>query len=140
MIYLGYILGLFCLVHTLNAQERLNTLHSNPLLKNYTLEYSSKRQVLALPFADDFNQSSFFPNNSRWADNDVFINNTYPKGPPTLGVATFDGLNSSGEPYVSRINGNQSISITSDNTNNLVHGAILKIITKCLSSIFCQNI
>lgn len=99
MKYLGYILGIFCLVHTLNAQERLHTLQSNPLLKNQTPEYSSKRQVLNLPFADDFNQSSSFPNNSRWADNDVFINNTYPKGPPTLGVATFDGLNSSGEPY-----------------------------------------
>ncbi|HUH74117.1 MAG TPA: T9SS type A sorting domain-containing protein [Chitinophagales bacterium] len=87
------------MMHTVHAQERLSTLPSNPLLKNTTSNYSSKRQALSLPFADDFNQNSYFPDNSRWADNDVFINNNYPKSPPTIGVATFDGLNSSGEPY-----------------------------------------
>ena len=34
-----------------------------------------------------------------WLDNDVFLNDNYPKNPWTLGVATFDGLNSSGKPY-----------------------------------------
>ncbi len=34
-----------------------------------------------------------------WADNDVFHNYTFPLNPITLGVATFDGLNSKGKPY-----------------------------------------
>jgi hypothetical protein len=99
MKYLGYILGFLCTIQTIHAQEKLTPLPSNLLLKNNTPNHSAKRQILNLPFADDFNQTSYFPDNSKWADNDVFINNTYPINPPTLGVATFDGLNSAGEPY-----------------------------------------
>ncbi|MFN3876518.1 MAG: hypothetical protein ACK4L7_11475, partial [Flavobacteriales bacterium] len=34
-----------------------------------------------------------------WEDDDVFINGTYPLEPPTIGVATFDGLDRRGYPY-----------------------------------------
>lgn len=34
-----------------------------------------------------------------WEDDDVFVNNTYPLNPPTIGVATFDGLSRTGMPY-----------------------------------------
>jgi hypothetical protein len=34
-----------------------------------------------------------------WADNYAYINNTYPLNPPTIGVATLDGLNEYGLPY-----------------------------------------
>jgi hypothetical protein len=34
-----------------------------------------------------------------WEDDDVHVNNTYPTGPPTIGVATFDGLARDGYPY-----------------------------------------
>lgn len=34
-----------------------------------------------------------------WADDDVYINGTYPVDPPTIGVATFDGLDRRGYPY-----------------------------------------
>ncbi len=34
-----------------------------------------------------------------WFDNYAFINNTYPVNPPTIGVATLDGLNDYGLPY-----------------------------------------
>jgi hypothetical protein len=34
-----------------------------------------------------------------WEDDDVYINNTYPVLPPTIGVATFDGLSRTGLPY-----------------------------------------
>ncbi|MCB0790344.1 MAG: T9SS type A sorting domain-containing protein [Flavobacteriales bacterium] len=34
-----------------------------------------------------------------WADDDVYINGTYPVDPPTIGVATFDGLDRTGYPY-----------------------------------------
>jgi hypothetical protein len=34
-----------------------------------------------------------------WEDDDVYVNNTYPIAPPTIGVATFDGLARDGYPY-----------------------------------------
>ncbi|MEO8068099.1 MAG: T9SS type A sorting domain-containing protein [Flavobacteriales bacterium] len=34
-----------------------------------------------------------------WEDDDVFINGTYPVDPPTVGVATFEGLDRTGYPY-----------------------------------------
>jgi hypothetical protein len=37
--------------------------------------------------------------NSIWQDNFAYWNYRYPIGPPTLGVATFDGLNEDGYPY-----------------------------------------
>lgn len=55
--------------------------------------------LLTLPFFEDFNQSSFYPDINRWVDNFTYINNTYPVNPPSLGVATFDGLNPLGQPY-----------------------------------------
>lgn len=36
---------------------------------------------------------------SRWIDNQAFLNSTYAFRPPTIGVATFDGLNENGFPY-----------------------------------------
>ena len=34
-----------------------------------------------------------------WLDNDARINNTLPINVPTIGVATFDGLDETGYPY-----------------------------------------
>lgn len=34
-----------------------------------------------------------------WEDDDVYVNDTYPVAPPTIGVATFDGLARDGLPY-----------------------------------------
>lgn len=34
-----------------------------------------------------------------WEDDDVYINGSYPIDPPTIGVATFDGLARTGYPY-----------------------------------------
>lgn len=48
---------------------------------------------------DDFSKPGPYPDTSLWLTNYVFINNEYGKAPPTLGVATFDGLNYDGYPY-----------------------------------------
>ncbi|MDQ3192687.1 MAG: T9SS type A sorting domain-containing protein [Bacteroidota bacterium] len=37
--------------------------------------------------------------NSLWLDNDVYINNSYPIAPPTIGVVTFDGIANNGQAY-----------------------------------------
>jgi len=83
------------------AQEMLVPLPNNDRLRGYAQNAKSagSRQALNLPFADDFNQAFYYPASERWEDNYVYINNNYPVQPPTLGVATFDGLDPSGQAY-----------------------------------------
>lgn len=44
-----------------------------------------------------------------WADDDAYVNSTFPLNPPTIGVATLDGMDRTGYPYL----------INSPNTNGL---------------------
>lgn len=57
------------------------------------------KALVNLPFVDDFSQDYLFPNLDLWQDIDVFINSNFPINPVTYGVATFDGLDSTGTPY-----------------------------------------
>ncbi len=54
---------------------------------------------LSLPFIDDFSNRSYYPNPAKWTDRSVFVNSTLPRNPPTIGVATFDGLKADGSAY-----------------------------------------
>ncbi len=54
---------------------------------------------ISLPFFDDFSYNQHYPDTSLWEDANVYVNQTYAQSPPTLGVATFDGLNKDGLPY-----------------------------------------
>lgn len=93
------------------AQEGLKPLVSNPSLyysdlhsdKAQTYTYSAKASAipLQLPFLEDFYYSSqsYYPASSKWSDSLVFVNSGYPIAPPSIGVATFDGLNQYGYPY-----------------------------------------
>jgi len=55
--------------------------------------------TLNLPFADDFSDREGYPNSRRWVDSKVWINNTYGRDIPTLGVASFDGIDENGLAY-----------------------------------------
>ena len=56
--------------------------------------------ILHLPFIDDFSKNHLFGSDIQyWDDNFVFVNPTYGVNPPTIGVATFDGLSFDGYPY-----------------------------------------
>ena len=55
--------------------------------------------TLSLPFYEDFSDSEVFPNKERWLEDLTFINQTMTYEPPSVGVATFDGLDASGVPY-----------------------------------------
>lgn len=55
--------------------------------------------TINLPFIDDFSDRSPIPSPARWVDRHVYINNTYGFNPPTMGVATFDGLDENGRAY-----------------------------------------
>ncbi|MHB8258717.1 MAG: T9SS type A sorting domain-containing protein [Bacteroidia bacterium] len=71
--------------------------------RNPRTSTDSLHSCLYLPFYDDFSYSGPYPNASKWLDQYVFVNHTKAISPPTLGVATFDGLNQYGFPYDSSV-------------------------------------
>ncbi len=84
------------------AQEILMSTDNNIVLRNQKPPVIFCRAgALTLPFIDDFSycQKNNYPNPQLWQSNQTFINSTYAVRPPTLGVATFDGLNEHGVPY-----------------------------------------
>lgn len=91
-----------CAVEKISAQEyissiRLNNAVANPTIKSKTS--ASKTTALSLPFFEDFVDGITWPDESKWVDNGVYINNTIGVSPVSKGVATFDGLNANGIPY-----------------------------------------
>jgi hypothetical protein len=48
---------------------------------------------------DDFSYNQWYPDTTLWLDKYVYVNRHFPYCPPTLGVATFDGLDQNGYPY-----------------------------------------
>lgn len=89
--------------------------------KNAAPEPESRQKsindTLELPFFDDFSAPWHKPNNERWTDASVFINTTLPVRPPSIGVATFDGLNAEGEPYGTGTGSNAADTLTSSPIN-----------------------
>jgi hypothetical protein len=86
------------------GQEFIQPLNYNPLLSGEKKDKQSrlkgaKIQSLSLPFFDDFSDSYIWPDNSKWIDANVYINSTYSDDPISIGVATFDALDSTGKLY-----------------------------------------
>ena len=81
------------------SQELLAPLDWNPILQKEVPEAKLKTTALSLPFFDDFTSYGVFPDNSKWVDRTVYINNTMAVQPVSRGVATFDALNARGGPY-----------------------------------------
>lgn len=90
---------------------RLSAQHERLILPDYNLRLkihqlgiaTSKTALVAdtidLPFIDDFSFSDVLPATELWTDQLVFINHDFGRNMPTLGMATFDGMNGFGEPY-----------------------------------------
>jgi len=51
-------------------------------------------------FFDDFSNDGLFPKRDLWIEDRVWRNNSVAFEPPSIGTATFDGLDNSGTPYV----------------------------------------
>lgn len=92
----------------LNAQEQLMPLNANAQLisasstKNQQASRTFSLATLdTIPFFEDFSYSTVspYPSKAHWLDSNVFINHTFPIAAPSIGVATFDGLNKKGYPY-----------------------------------------
>lgn len=94
---------LFCPIF-LFSQEKTAVISQNIRVKNEFEKRVSSRffgrlDTLNLPFEDDFSSTEIFPNSSNWMDYQVYVNNHMSVNAPTLGIATFDGLNEQGLPY-----------------------------------------
>ncbi len=86
------------------AQETLTGIQYNPELNDAVDKHTLKslkntNDTISLPFIDDFSYDGMYPDNTKWEDNYVFINNTYAIDPITIDVATFDALNAGGKLY-----------------------------------------
>lgn len=55
--------------------------------------------VLTLPFFDDFSNSKVYPDSTRWADFNVYVNSGFPLNTVTRNGATFDVLDAQGRVY-----------------------------------------
>jgi len=94
-------------IYGVKGQELMITpLSGNPkLIKQFEageLSFPNQKSniTLHLPFIDDFSKNHQ-PGSAiqYWDDNFAFINPTYGVDPPTIGVATFDGIDFDGYPY-----------------------------------------
>lgn len=90
-------------------EEMLAPLYSNQVIKSYLIKSNAAghaqripsvtTDTLDLPVYDDFSAPDIFPDQRIWVDSNVFINPFFSTNPPTVGMATFDGLDKLGNPY-----------------------------------------
>ncbi|MDP2387224.1 MAG: T9SS type A sorting domain-containing protein [Bacteroidota bacterium] len=102
---------LFCVIFAqtvFSQKDTLLPLGYNPVLQKPIANLSAQKALntstgadtIELPFYEDFAYYGPYPVSSKWLNsNSVFVNNTFAKHPRTIGVATFDGLKSTGYPY-----------------------------------------
>ena len=93
---------LLCLAIPVFSQETVAPLRYNFLLNANPLSAPKpvkKTAALLLPFFEDFTDYTLYPNDARWADSEVYVNNTMGVNVISRGVATFDALNKIGRPY-----------------------------------------
>lgn len=81
------------------AQERVTSIDHNPFLADTRASARLKTTALSLPFFEDFTGTGVFPDETKWTDRSVYVNNTMGFKPVSRGVATFDALNERGGPY-----------------------------------------
>ena len=76
-----------------------------PLSNNYFLSIAKQpvsvrnAASLEMPFVDDFSYNGPYPDSRLWVDKNVFVNYTMAGNAPSLGAATFDGIDGKGRPY-----------------------------------------
>lgn len=101
-----YVLFTLLWATVLQAQVlQLNPLGSVAFEKEW-IGAKSGRDVsdsLQLPFVEDFSYPGPYPDGRLWLSPSVFISGTLPYLPPTIGVATLDGLRWDGLPYATQL-------------------------------------
>jgi|GEM_PF-2603856 len=150
--------GINCIYHIRNSDDAVmssfNQQAGSQILApgNYYLEYSypltqckvflpftiAQSPVIQYPFQDDFNRPQILPDPLVWSDKYAYINSSYAINPITIGVATLDGLNEYGMPYVSVSDGfvnGQGDYLT---TNQICYDADEEILNNSFLSFFYQ--
>ncbi len=66
-----------------------------------TTHYAFRIEVpaMGIPLMDDFSYDGPRPDAELWLDREIFVNRTMAVDPPSIGVATFDGVDFRGRPY-----------------------------------------
>lgn len=97
---------LLCCASIINGQILEVPFGSNPKLSNYQPPSEHRPNweknagdTIDIPFLDDFNYESLLPSGKYWADQFAYVNKGYGVNPPTLGVATLDGIDETGAAY-----------------------------------------
>ena len=96
-----FIFSTYC-VQAQTEGVRLLPLSTYPILERYSELPQAESLIpdsIDLPFIDDFSYAGPYPDRNLWLDNKVFVNNSMGFNPPSVGVATFDGINYNGKPY-----------------------------------------
>ncbi|MEJ8757127.1 T9SS type A sorting domain-containing protein [Pontibacter sp. H259] len=62
--------------------------------------YKILAAAVGLPFFDDFAATNTTPSPARWINGGAYINNRFAVNPITKNVATLDGANTAGQPYL----------------------------------------
>ncbi|RIJ42692.1 T9SS type A sorting domain-containing protein [Pontibacter oryzae] len=96
---LAFILFILCSAVGAKAQAVLQPLQEETRQPQPINGALRKAAALALPFFDDFSGSNNL-DLTRWNRSGVFVNNRYALEPITINVASFDGLNAQGQPYL----------------------------------------
>lgn len=91
----GWVLAL-CLIPTwVTAQEVITSFNHGVTPPSKVREATP----LTLPFFDDFSTSRVYPDSTRWADFNVYVNAGFPLNTVTRNGATFDVLDAQGRVY-----------------------------------------
>jgi hypothetical protein len=78
----------------------ITPLSGNPVLFNAKTPLKTRAvDTVQLPFIDDFSYAGPYPDPDLWLDNTVYVNATMAFDAPSVGVATFDAIDSKGRPY-----------------------------------------
>lgn len=80
-------------------KEELIGISERPYSPAPAIKMKKSASSLQLPFFDDFSYNLNRPVDSLWMDDNVYVNQTFATSPPTLGIATFDGLDRYGLAY-----------------------------------------
>ena len=94
--------SIFCTIGSWAQLVQVPVVKSSQVLKKTANARIQQLTAMPLPFWDDFsfNNSKDYPNDSLWQyGHSVWVNSGMGINPPTLKVATFDGIDSLGLPY-----------------------------------------
>jgi Secretion system C-terminal sorting domain len=81
----------------LNYNKTLAKAHTTT--ENTANNAQKRLTTLTLPFIDDFSYNNVYPTDFLWETKHAWINRGMGIKPPTVGVATLDGLKANGLPY-----------------------------------------